>query len=205
MNLNKLDLLEREFLARFPEGWNTEELVQIGKKHKLQKHIDYIHKVCAKENMQQGLSVYMDVMKVVSNSSMVSVFEKVRFRDFVKEIDDTDKHELMGSIFEMLHGDEEEGFTRLISLLSFYKLAKWPIITVWLAYWDVDYQVFVKPTTVKKIINYLELEDISYSSKANYQFYTKYRAYINELKKHVDKRIQTSNPAFSGFFMMTIN
>ena len=205
MNLNKLDLLEREFLARFPEGWNSEELVQIGKKHKLQKHIDYIHKVCAKENMQQGLSVYMDVMKVVSNSSMVSVFEKVRFRDFVKEIDDTDKHELMGSIFEMLHGDEEEGFTRLISLLSFYKLAKWPIITVWLAYWDVDYQVFVKPTTVKKIINYLELEDISYSSKANYQFYTKYRAYINELKKHVDKRIQTSNPAFSGFFMMTIN
>ncbi|AIO19712.1 hypothetical protein KQ51_01838 [Candidatus Izimaplasma bacterium HR1] len=205
MNLKKLKLLEREFLIKYPDGWQTEELKEMGKKFKLQKHIDYVHKVCSKENMKQGLGAYKDVMKVVSISAMVSVFEKVKFRDFVKEIDDTDKHEIMGSIFEMLHGDEEEGFNRLVSLLSFYKLAKWPIISVWLAYYDVNYQVFVKPTTVKKIINHLELEDIKYNSKPNYEFYTKYRKYLNELKTHVDKKVQVSNPAFSGFFMMTIN
>lgn len=205
MNLDKLSELEREFLLHYPEGFNSPEMLEVGKKHKLQKHIDYIHKVCSKEYMNQGLSVYNDVMKVVTNSSMVSVFEKVKFRDFAKEIDDHDKHELMGSIFELIHGDEEEGFTRLVSLLTFYKLAKWPLVSVWLAYYDVNYQVFVKPTTVKKIIKYIELENITYSPKPSYEFYTKYRSYINELKTHVDKRLQVVNPAFSGFLMMTIN
>ena len=205
MNLKKLKRLELEFLCHYPQGFNTPGMIEMGKKHKMQKHVDYIHKVCAKDYMNQGLSVFFDVMKVVSNSSMVSVFEKVKFRDFVKEVDDHDKHELMGAIFELIHGNEEAGFELLVSLLSFYKLAKWPIISVWLAYYDVHYQVFVKPTTVKKIIKHLELEDITYSPKPNYEFYVKYRKYINELKKHVDENIKVSNPAFSGFFMMTIN
>lgn len=205
MNLDKLKQVEKEFLLRYPEGFETEELKEAGKKHKIQKNIDYIHKVCDKEYMKQGLHVYNDVMKVLTNSSLVSVFEKVRFKDFIKEIDTHDKHELMGSIFEMLHGDEEEGFNRLVSLLDFYKLAKWPLITVWLAYYDINYQVFIKPTTVKKIINHLELEDITYSSKPNYQFYTKYRHYLNEMKKRVDKRLQVNNPAFSAIFMLTLN
>lgn len=205
MNKERLVQVEREFLIRYPQGFETPELKEEGKKHKLGKHVEYIHKVCAKDYMQQGLGVFNDVMKVVTNSSMVSVFEKVKFKDFAREIDDHDKHELMGAIYEMIHGDEEEGFNRLVSLLSFYKLAKWPLISVWLAYYDVDYQVFIKPTTVKKIIKHLELEDIHYSPKPSYEFYTKYRTYINEIKKHVDKRLHVNNPAFSAVFMITIN
>lgn len=205
MNKDKLKEVEHEFLFRYPDGFETPELKEISKKHKLGKHVDYVHKVCSKEYMNQGLSAYTDVMKVVTNSSMVSVFEKVKFRDFVKEIDDHDKHELMGAIFEMIHGDEEEGFNRLVSLLSFYQLAKWPIVSVWLAYYDIEYQVFIKPTTVKKIIKHLELEDITYSPKPSYEFYSKYREHINNLKKHVDKKLKVNNPAFSAIFMIAIN
>lgn len=205
MNLERLKELEKEFLLQYPGGFETEDIKKAGKKHNLAKHVKYLKETCSEENMRKGLDVYNDVMKVVINSSMVSVFEKVRFRDFIKEIDEMEKLELMGSIYEMLHGDEKEGFTRLVSLLSFYKMAKWPIITVFLALSDLEYQVFVKPTTAKKIIKALELEDIQYSPKATYEFYSKFRYYINELKKHVNSKLQVVNPAFTGFLMMTIH
>lgn len=205
MNFDKLKQVEREFLLHYPDGFESPELQERGKKHKLQKHVAYIREVCSKDYMNQGLSAFNDVMKVVTNASLVSVFEKVKFRDFVKEIDDHDKHELMGAIFELIHGDEEEGFGRLVSLLDFYKLAKWPLVSIWLAYYDVNYQVFIKPTTVKKIIKHLELDDITYASKPSYAFYTKYRTHLNEIKKHVDERLQVNNPAFSAIFMLTIN
>ena len=157
-----------------------------------------------KENIKLGLSSYNDIIKVVGKSSMVSVFEKMKFRDLAKELDDTDKHFLLESIYELLHGNEELGFNMMISLLEPYKLAKWPILTVWRAYWNIEYDVFIKPTTVKKIIKYLELENIEYSPKATYEFYKKYRTSLNELKAYVDPSLKPNNPAFSGFLMMTI-
>lgn len=204
MNINKLIRLESDFLFQYPKGFDSDEMLQIKKKHNLNKVTEYLKRVCSKENMKLGLSVYDDIIKVVSRSSMVSVFEKMKFRDLARELDNIEKHFLLDSIYELIHGNEEQGFNMMISLLEPYKLAKWPILTVWRAYWDVEYDVFIKPTTVKKIISYLELEDIKYSPKANYDFYKKYRIYINELKKNVVPSLKPNNPAFSGFLMMTI-
>ena len=204
MNINKLIRLESDFLLQYPEGFESEEMIKINKKHNLYKVSEYLKRVCSKENMKLGLSVYDDVIKVVSKSSMVSIFEKMNFRDFAKELDNLEKHFLMDSIYELIHGEEEQGFNMMISLLAPYKLAKWPIITVWRAYWNLDYDVFVKPTTVKKIITYLELEGIKYTPRVNYDFYHKYRIYINELKENVIPSLRPNNPAFSGFLMMTI-
>ncbi len=204
MNINKLIRLESDFLHRYPQGFNDEEMQKAKKKHKVSKVSEYLKKVCSKENMKLGLSAYDDIIKVVSRSSMVSVFEKMGFRDLAKEFDNTEKYFLLESVYELIHGNEEKGFNMMISLLEPYKLAKWPIITVWRAYWNLDYDVFVKPTTVKKVISYLELEDIKYTPKVNYEFYVKYRIYINELKKHIDMSLKPNNPAFSGFLMMTI-
>jgi hypothetical protein len=204
VNINKLIRLESDFLHRYPQGFNDEEMQKAKKKHKVSKVSEYLKKVCSKENMKLGLSAYDDIIKVVSRSSMVSVFEKMGFRDLAKEFDNTEKYFLLESVYELIHGNEEKGFNMMISLLEPYKLAKWPIITVWRAYWNLDYDVFVKPTTVKKVISYLELEDIKYTPKVNYEFYVKYRIYINELKKHIDMSLKPNNPAFSGFLMMTI-
>lgn len=205
MNIEKLKRVESDFLLHYPKGFESDELINVKKKHNLYKISNYLKNVCSKDNMKLGLSVYDDIMKVISRSSMVSIYEKMDFRDLVKELDDIDKLFLLDSIYELIHGDEELGFKMMISLLEPYKLAKWPILTVWRAYWNLEYDVVIKPTTVKKIIKYLELENIKYTPKANYEFYNKYRKYINEIKNNVIPSLRPNNLTFTGFLMMTIN
>ena len=205
MNIQRLKELEKDFLAQYPMGMFTEEMKKVKKKHNLKKLEEYLKKVCSKENMAFGLSVYEDIIKVVTKSSMVSVFEKVRFRDLAREFDNQEKHNLLDAIFELIHGDEELGFNMLVGLLEPYKLAKWPLISVWRAYWNLNYDVFMKPTTVKKIVHEMEIEDITYQSKPSFSFYQKYRSYINQMKTLVDESLSPNNPAFSGFLMMTID
>ena len=205
MNINKVIRLQDDFLLHYPEGFESREMISIKKKHNLNKISDYLKIVCSKDNMKLGLSVYDDIMKVISRSSMVSIYEKMDFRDLAKELDDVNKHYLLDSIYELIHGDEKLGFNMMVSILEPYKLAKWPILTVWRAYWNLEYDVVVKPTTVKKIIKHLELENIKYTPKVNYEFYKEYRKHINEIKKHVMTSLRPNNLTFTGFLMMTIN
>ncbi len=205
MNIKRLKQSEARFLAKYNKAFNDEELLKIRKKHNIQKHINNIHNICSKESFKQGLNIYEDVTKIVLRSSLVSVFEKVRFRDLVKELDLTERNIFLEGVYELIHGDEEYGMETLYNLLSPYKLAKWPIITIFRAYYYPDDDIFIKPTTVKNVIKTYELEDIKYTPKVNYPFYKKYRAYFNELKKHVSKDLSPSNPAFSGFLMSTFD
>lgn len=205
MNLSKLKKLELEFLSQYPEGFNTPSMKKISKKHNLNKHVDYIHEVCSIENFKKGIKIFPEVCKVVQKSSMVSVFEKIRFRDMMGDFDKNEKLLFLEAVYELIHGNEKSGFNQLVAVLTPYKLAKWPLVTVWRAYYNSNKDVFIKPTTVKKIITYLELEDIKYTSKVNYGFYRKYRTYLNKLKRNVEhKSIKPNNPAFSGFLMVTI-
>ncbi len=205
MNINKLKVLESKFLAIYPGGFDNDELRQRTKKHNFNKISQFVKDVCSEDSLARGVNAIDDIMRVVSKSSMVSVFEKMRFRDLVREFDLTEKALVVAAVNELIHGDEEEGFTELYNMLSPYKLAKWPILTVFRAYCYPDYDVLVKPTTVKKILRFLEIDDIEYSPKASYDFYNKYRKYINLLKKQVDSRLSPHNPAFSGFMMITID
>lgn len=204
MNLGKLKYLEHKFLRAYPQGFASEEMKVISKKHKVGKAADYVIKTCSKENLSRGLEVVEDVAKIVTKSSMVSVFEKVKFRDLIKEFDNIEKLMFLDAVYENIHGDEETGFNLLVDLLSPYKLAKWTIITVFRAYYNLDYDVFMKPTTVKNIIRYMELNDIKYVVKPNFELYGKYRDYINTMKKEVDASLSPNNPAFSGFLMITV-
>lgn len=205
MNNNKLKVLESKFFAIYPGGFDDEELKKMTKKHNFAKVSKFVKEVCSEESLKRGIYAIDDIMRVVSKSSMVSVFEKMRFRDLVREFDVTEKVLVVQAVRELVHGDEEEGFNQLYNLLSPYKLAKWPILTVFRAYCYPEYDVLVKPTTVKKIIKYLELEDVVYSPKASYEFYQKYREHINFLKTKVDSKLSPHNPAFSGFMMITID
>lgn len=205
MNLNKLKILEGEFLGIYPQGFSSEDMIRIGKKHNVGKVSCYVQEVCSKENLSKGISIIPEISKIITKSSMISVFEKMKFRDLVKEFSEEEKHLLINAIYENIHGDEESGFNELVYLLKPYKLAKWTIISSFRAYYNLEYDVFMKPTTVKKILNYLELEGISYNATPNYYFYFVYREYINEMKMKVDLTLRPSNPAFSGFLMMSID
>ena len=204
MNIGKLRYLEHRFLTIYPEGFNTEEMVKIRKKHGLDKQTKYIHEVCSKENFKYGISIFDDVMKIVSRSSLVSVFEKMRFRDLMKELDLEEKRQLLDAVYENLHGNERYGFETMVNVLERYKLAKWPIITIFQTYYHPKKSVFMKPTVVKKIIKFLELEGVVYTVRPNYDLYIEFKKQINQMKKLVDKSLSPNNPAFTGFLMITI-
>lgn len=104
----------------------------------------------------------------------------------------------------MLHGDERTGFETLIDILKEEKLAKWTLITAIPAYYNPTKDVFVKPTTVKNVIKYFELENRVYKPLPTYDFYEQYRDSINNMKSNVSAELTPHNAAFSGFLMMVM-
>lgn len=74
-----------------------------------------------------------------------------------------------------------------------------------LAYYRPDYDVFLKPTTVKNVIATFELEGLKYNPTPSYDFYKTYRQAINEMKKIVDSSLSPNNPSFSGFLMTAMD
>jgi hypothetical protein len=204
MKLEKLDLLEEEFLKAYPEGFESPELVAIKKKHKMDKMQTFVSTHFTKSSFEDPLEVFEQFTKLISKSSLVSVFEKTQFRNDAKIMSDLERQSISNSIYEFLYGNQGAGFEGLIDVLTAYKLAKWPILTVIGLYMHPEYEVLVKPTTVKGILKYFEVEEFKYTSKPNYAFYEAYRTLINEIKEDAGNHLKVDNAAFCGFLMMTI-
>ena len=92
----------------------------------------------------------------------------------------------------------------MLEILRKGKLAKWPVISVCQAYFRPEVEVFLKPTTVKDIIQTFELENLEYKPAPTWAFYEQYRATINEMKTLVDQSLSRYNIAFSGFLMRSM-
>lgn len=204
MNYEKLKEAEEKFFMDYPEGFNDPEMIKIGKKHKLGKISEFANEVFTPEKFENVDQVCEDMIRLVSKSSMVSLFEKPKFRDAVRSFSKNERKILAKGVYELIHGDEEEGFNMVLDLLSDYKLAKWTLISVFRCYMYPEYDLLFKPTTVKGIITKYEIKDLVYKPRPNYEFFVRYRDIINEMKKHVDSSLSPNNPSFSGFLMMTM-
>lgn len=202
MNVKTLRVAEEKFMMMYPGGFDNPEMIEIGKKHKVDKISAQVQDDFIVENFKDIEEMSEKIVKLVTRSSMVSLFEKPKFRDHVRSLSMEDKRLLVEAVKELMHGDEEKGFNQLTTLLKPYKLAKWTLVSVFLAYYRPTYDVFLKPTTVKGVINTFELEGLKYSPTPTYEFYVKYRDAINEMKTKVDGSLSPNNPAFSGFLMM---
>jgi len=119
-------------------------------------------------------------------------------------LNDNEKERLAIGLREFLHGDQKSGFELMCRLLKEYKLAKWPLLTICPLYYRPDVEVFIKPTTTKVIIEYLELEGLKYSSKPTFEFYKAYREKINLMKEELDVSLRADNLSFCGFLMTVI-
>jgi hypothetical protein len=64
--------------------------------------------------------------------------------------------------------------------------------------------VFVKPTTAKKVIEHLELENLEYKPQPSWEFYSEFRRQVQLMKQQVDPNLAVNNAAFTGFLMMTL-
>jgi hypothetical protein len=204
MNREKFKLAEKSFLSRYPEGFNSAEMLNVGKKHKLEKMTRMASEGLSVDCFEDTDAILETMRKIVTASSMVSVFEKPKFRDLLKDLSTGERDALSDGLKDALHGDQKKGFEQMIAVLLPYKLAKWTLLTVCLVYYRPDTEVFVKPTTVKNVIQHFELEGLKYSPKASWGFYEAYRTELNQMKSIADDRLQVDNAAFSGFLMMSM-
>jgi hypothetical protein len=204
MNIEKLKQLEAEFLMRYPLGFDDPELMAVAKKHKVEEMKNYVHTHFSEDHFNDPAAISRAFTKLIEKSSLVSTFEKVKYKNAVKLFNQDDIETLSSALWDILYGDQRKGFNQLVLLLATFDLAKWPILTVLGLYYNGDYEVLVKPTTVKSVLNYLEVSEIKYTSKPNYDFYLQYRTLINDLKEKTGKSIATDNGAYCGFLMITI-
>jgi len=204
MRRDLLIAAQKEFLKLYPGGFENEEMQIQAKKHKIQKMNELANEWFAKDKFKDLEKVFDNLVKIISSSSVVSVFEKVKFRDFANTMTIEQKISITEGLYERLHGNAEEGFNKMRDVLDEDKLAKWPVLTVIPYYFDNQNEIFIKPTTAKGVISTFELEGIVYNSKPTFKFYEAYKKEFLIMKSIVDQRIAPENGAFSGFLMMMV-
>lgn len=207
LDKKKLRQAQGDFLLQYPGGFNDPELQPIIKKHR-GPQMTTLAQECFTQQACSNVHVTADNMvKVISCSSMVSMFEKPKFRDFVKRLNEDEKAYMVSALSQFLHSKSESkqraGFDALTGFLATEKLNKWSLVTIIPAYYSPAKEVFIKPTTAKNILRHFDISDPVYKPAPSWDFYKKYRVLINEAKTNVDKSLSPSNAAFCGFLMMT--
>ena len=201
MNIEKLMDAERRFLERYPGGFQHPDMQEIYKKHRIVKMTGQAQAWFPPDGFDQPEAVVERFSKMVGQSSMVSVFEKAKFRDFLKGITAEENDLIAEALRQMLHDDAAAGFALLSGLLGHYKMAKWPLLTALPYYYRPNGEVLVKPTAVRTIQAYYELDGPAYRPTPDYAFYRSYRDQILGMKPLL-KGIQAENAGFCGFLMM---
>lgn len=205
MNVKKLKAAEKVFLQRYPGGFENPEIVATRvRKHKPEQMITLAQESFSKANFRRPDLIVQNMVKVISRSSVISVFEKPGFKNFANGLSNQEREFLSTGLDQSLHGNEQTGFEMILDLLKSHRLAKWSLMTVCQTYFHPQRDVFIKPTTVKGVLQYFELEDLHYHPTPSWTFYKGYRSAFYEMKSIVDPSLCPTNPAFSGFLWMTV-
>ena len=91
-----------------------------------------------------------------------------------------------------------------MGILAHHKIAKWPIVSAVPYYLFPNKEAFVKPTTAKGIIAFLELEDLHYKPMPSWEFYRGYLKVLDQVKKEVHPSLSPGYAALSGFLMVSM-
>ncbi len=204
MNLKKLKEAEDSFLLQYPGGFEDPKMLAISKRHKMDKMISFVQESFSENSFSNSELIIENLVKTVSRSSMVSMFEKPKFRDHVNSLILEDQEILVMGLKEILHGKKERGFEMMLDVLRPGKLAKWSLITTCPIYYYPKKEVFVKPTTAKGVIDFFELKSLQYKPAPTWAFYSEFRKIINEMKSKVNSSLSPNNAAFTGFLMMSL-
>ena len=71
MNVRKLKDAEKAFLALYPQGFNSPEMMEMGKKHKMDKLVTFAHESFSPDALENAKEAAENMIKLVSRSSMV--------------------------------------------------------------------------------------------------------------------------------------
>ena len=149
-------------------------------------------------------NIIENMATLISRSSMISMFEKPKFKSFINGLSTSQRKELVNGLNQQLYGNQHQGFEAVLEQLKNAKLAKWSLITGIPVYFHPHTDYFVKPTTTKNIIEFFELKQVKYSPTPSWEFYANYRAILDEMKAKVDPSLAPNNAAFTGMLMMAL-
>lgn len=210
----RLQKAERSFFAQYPEGFETPELAAISKKHKMPALVAFAQEAFAEgalvaEGDAQGFAleearIIQAAKDLIAKSTMVSLFEKPKFRDAVNSLSIEETQRMALGLYELIHGDEVMGFELLTGLLMPYGIAKWPVLTAFRCYYHPTTDFLVKPTTVKGVIRLFGWDDLVYPTKPSMAFYNAYRQRIQWLASQASPLLSPTMAHFSGFLMMQL-
>ena len=204
MNLEKLKDVETEFLLQYPKGFEDAVFFPTMKKFDPSKLEAFTKENLKKENFSNPNLLVDSFFQIIQKSVLVSLFDKLKFRDMKDSLTSYEKDMLSIEIYELLHGNQKNGFEGLVEFLSQYNLAKWTIISVVLYYNNRQKEYFIKPTTTKNVIKYFEIKDLVYKPTPSFEFYDSYKKVLNEMKKNVHKSLYPDNAAFTGFLRIVM-
>ncbi len=204
MDLDRLAQAQEAFLERFPGGFEHPDMLAMGKKHRMPKMTQLARERFAKANFRDPNAIVAGFAELVGKATVVSVFEKPRFRDFAAGMLPADKKRLAGGLREWLHGDRKTGFEGVLEVLVAGHLAKWSLQTAVPMYYHPTTEVFLKPTTVKGVIATFGLDVPPYRATPTWDFYEAYRAAILELQARVDPSLRPGTAAFCAFLWMSL-
>ena len=205
MNYRRLKEAETRFLDQYPGGFQNPHMATVAKRHRVNQLSNYTRERFKPRNFRDTEVILESMVTIVSRSSMISVFEKPAFKSFVGSLSPKEKNKFAGALKKRLHGDREAGFNELLEMLLSARLAKWPIISVWPAYFNLLDDAFIKPTTTKNIIVQFGLSELTYRPLPSWSFYRDYLVALKCMRESVDITLAPSNPAFTGFLMMAMN
>ncbi|MEM7404946.1 MAG: hypothetical protein AAF458_06610 [Pseudomonadota bacterium] len=204
MNLDKLQDAQASFLARYPDGFADASMQAVRSKHNVDKLVQFTQAALTREQCQRPQYVADTLVTIISRSSMVSRFEKPPFKRFVDGLDSDGKELLARALEHRLYDRKGAGFESFVDMLKPHKLAKWAVVSAVPFYFAPRREVFVKPTTVKRIIKALEVPDLQYHATPSWAFYRGYQALMRDVKKEVSPSLAPNYAALSGFLMMTL-
>lgn len=205
MNIRKLKEAEAAFLARFPGGFDDPGLERIRKSHNVDRLADFTRANVTEAALSRPQGFADILLKIVSRSSMVSRFEKPPFREFLDALSSKDKRDLAEAFQKRLFGRKQrEGFEAIIDLLDRYKLARWSLVSAVPFYFAPSKEAFVKPSTARRIVTFLDMEALHYNPRPDWAFYVGYRKLVLDIKKNVDPSLTPNNAATTGFLMATM-
>ena len=207
LNIQKLREAEAVFLARFPLGFEDPDpwMEKIRKRHNIDKLHEFTRTNLTDITFSQPHKFSEVLITIISRSSMVSRFEKPPFRRFIDSLDSKDRRKLAEAFRKRLVGRKKhEGFEEIVSLFARYKLARWSLVSAVPFYYSPTKEAFVKPTTAKKLVAGLEIEDLHYHARPDWAFYTGYRKMILDIRKIIDPGLTSNNAAVTGFLMSSM-
>jgi hypothetical protein len=204
MNLEKLREAEANFLQRYPGGFDDPAMQAVRKKHNVDKLVQFTRDSLTRANFNRPEFIADTLLKIVSRSSMVSRFEKPRFRDFIGSLNSHEKQALADAFESRLRGRKQQGFEQVLGMLLPHKLARWSVISVVPFYYAPQREVFVKPTTARGILSVFEVDNLHYKPTPSWDFYCGYRDLITGIGQQVAPSLSPNNAALTGFLMMSL-